>query len=277
MGVKTVLSLEEANHLFETYEFTQIVPTTEGIIDTTYIVHSDGKKYILKRYEEASLSQIEDERVLLERLQNCGLNVPLHLASSGVWHLYSLLSGEIPGSVQSHHLQSLARTIAVMHHCTKKMRSEREAFPREKSALMLASVKSREFALYKQLSSLLGHQSASDGIIHADLFLDNVLFHKCKAGVIDFIDAGEGSFAFDLGVAALVWATRGSSRGYLQLFLNSYNQHSPKKISMKMLLVSIELAAQIYTLNRTHKGEKSYRHHRELLHKVRVLRRGDRV
>jgi len=51
MGVKTTITLKELNELFPTYHFTELTPTTSGIIDTTYIVHAGTTGYILKKYE----------------------------------------------------------------------------------------------------------------------------------------------------------------------------------------------------------------------------------
>ena len=51
MGVKTVLGLSELNALFPSYNFIKLTPTESGIIDTTYIVTSNEKSYILKKYE----------------------------------------------------------------------------------------------------------------------------------------------------------------------------------------------------------------------------------
>ncbi len=273
MGIKTQLTLQEANHLFDDYRFESIEPTVNGIVDTTYIVHANGEKYILKKYEEALAEQIDDEALLLQRLTACKLNVPSRLVSGNGWHLYTLLKGEVLASVSNFHLQRVARTLSAMHHCTAKMKSSREAFHAQTVSLMLDQMKTGNFTLYKQLSSLRYFRPGRDGIIHADLFLDNVLFDNQRLGVIDFVDAGEGSFAFDLGVTALVWATRGTSVGYLQLFLKIYNQSAPRKIMFQELLASMQIAAQFYTLSRLHKKVGAPWYRTELLQKIKLLKR----
>jgi homoserine kinase type II len=50
-------------------------------------------------------------------------------------------------------------------------------------------------------------EQCSEGIVHGDLFRDNVLFEKNEiSGVIDFYNAGSTAFLFDLAVIANDWA-----------------------------------------------------------------------
>jgi len=41
MGVTTSIFLGELNKLFPSYNFVKLIPTTSGIIDTTYIVYTN--------------------------------------------------------------------------------------------------------------------------------------------------------------------------------------------------------------------------------------------
>ena len=50
MGVITKITLKQVNALFKNYNFTKLTPTSSGIIDTTYIISTDKKSYILKKY-----------------------------------------------------------------------------------------------------------------------------------------------------------------------------------------------------------------------------------
>src|SRR5450432_1031392 len=44
----------------------------------------------------------------------------------------------------------------------------------------------------------LGHHNRRFGVIHADLNLDNIIFHRGRAGPIDFDEFGKGWYVFDL-------------------------------------------------------------------------------
>ncbi|WP_345975622.1 phosphotransferase [Sulfurimonas sp. HSL3-7] len=269
MGVKSALSLEEANRLFEGRRFERLEATTDGIIDTTYIARSGATAYILKKYEEAGRERIEAERALLERFSRCGITVPSHLASSGEWHLYSCLKGRKVTQVNHLHLQSVARTLARMHRCTHS--GHRPIFDPEETALQLRRLRAKEYSSYVRLHRLRDYRPKREGVIHGDLFTDNALFDGGRIGVIDFIDAGEGSFAFDLGVAALDWALRGRNLGYLRRFLRAYNQHAPRKIALHKLIGEIKNAAAFYTLSRIDKKVRSAAHQKALLKRTRHL------
>lgn len=274
MGIKTTLSLEEANDLFDDYRFENIHPTHNGIIDTTYIVQSGDRRYILKKYEEAAATQIADELHLLEALKTCRFRTPVRLASTGGWHLYSLLEGKVVTTVHYSHIKSVARALAAMHHRTQGMHSSRPACYRPTLLSRLSRLKRENFAMYKRVSPLQHYRPGHDGLIHADLFRDNVLFDGDALGMIDFIDAGEGEFAFDLGVAALAWAVRGTSSGYLKLFLRSYNRCGPEKISYGTLSRAMVRAAHFYTLGRFHNQAGDHRHRMALLRTITMLKRG---
>lgn len=274
MGIKTALTLDEANRLFDTYRFTAIRPTTEGIIDTTYIVDDNATSYILKRFEEADAAQIALERALLARFEACDITVPQHLCSAADWHLYTRLPGRSPKSASLRQLQSLARVLAKMHRCSQGLSAPQQLIDATKISASLNRLKQNRYSHYTALRHLRFYSPQNDGLIHGDLFLDNALFNAHHVGIIDFIDAGEGSFAFDLGVTALTWAYRGSTTGRLRLFLQAYNQQAPRKIGLPTLLESLKEGAAFYTLSRMVKQSGSPAHRQALLKRSKIIQRG---
>jgi Ser/Thr protein kinase RdoA (MazF antagonist) len=54
----------------------------------------------------------------------------------------------------------------------------------------------------------LDRMERSVGLIHADLHLDNVLFHRGRARAIDFDDCGFGHWIYDLSVPLAEWLER---------------------------------------------------------------------
>ncbi len=250
MGVKTTLSLASLHKLFPSYNFTCIRPTTHGIIDTTYVVSNEEKDYILKKYERATQEQIKTTNTLLKKLSLASLNVARLLDESDTWYLYDKLTGKSPTRTNTYHIQALARFMAKMHSLTYKKNLPHEFYASYEAPKLLASLLHKHYFYYKKLSSLKAYSPTSDGIIHGDIFRDNTIFDGDKIGVFDFIDAGNGSFVFDVAVSIIGFHLKKNNTFFLNLYLNTYNQKAPKKIKRKELLAHISIASKFYALLR---------------------------
>lgn len=250
MGVKTPITLYEINSLFPFYNFTSLVETTSGIIDTTYIVFNDSKSYILKKYERDISQKIQEDIELLSELKKLGLNVPRCIENSDGWYLYERLQGSQPASIKSYHIQSLARFLAKLHQYTHEKRSTQSVINHKEITSQLSYVKENFFSYYKKLEFVKTYMPKKEGVIHGDIFKDNTIFYGEKIGVFDFIDSACGNFAFDAGVALVGFDAKKHGSYFINLFLNTYNQHAPRKLSKKELLESIEAASEFYALKR---------------------------
>ena len=248
MGVKTTITLQEARKLFPTYEFKTLQATSNGIMDTTYISES----YVLKRYERDIKEQIQEDSKFLIKLKSAGLNVPSPLANSKDWYLYERLQGYEPKNSNYFHIQALARFMAKMHSITHKFKCKRKFLEEYNLNAILDFTKKEFFSCYKNLEELKGFTQKNDGLIHGDIFKDNTLFQGSKIGVFDFIDSGCGEFSFDIAVA-LVAFNPSNRHSYTELFLNTYNQKSPKKISKIALKEKMKKARKLYALLRIDK------------------------
>jgi len=252
VGVITTITLSEINAILPSYKFIKISPTSDGVMDTTYILHSQDKGFILKKYERQMGEKIERDRELLKTLRSAGLNVPLLLDSKRGWYLYKKLEGKVPTNIQTYHIQALARFMAKLHSQTKKMRQETAFISNYNLDETLLFTKKNLFAYYKKLQHLQTYRPKSDGFIHGDIFKDNTVFENAKIGVFDFIDGGCGEFLFDIAVALVAFNGKKHPL-FVQLFLNTYNQKAPKKIAKKDLLSMMTLASHFYALLRIEK------------------------
>lgn len=253
MGVKTEISLRKLNQIFPRYNFLSLMPTSSGIMDTTYIVLSKDKSYILKKYERDISDKIEDDKKLLNELKSFGLNVPVCLDENRGWYLYEKLEGSQPKHIQSFHIQALARFLAVLHLYTYKKSCNSNFIDSYEIDKILDYTRSNFFSYYKKLQFLKKYRSKNDGLIHGDIFKDNTVFNAKKIGVFDFIDAGCGSFAFDAAVALVGFNVKKYKHGFINLFLRAYNQHAPKKLSKEELLTQMQIASSFYALLRIYK------------------------
>jgi len=249
MGIKTKISLDEINKLFSNFNFKKLTPTTSGIMDTTYIVFNKNKGYILKKYERDISTKIEDDKKLLKNLKTKGLNVPTCLDENGGWFLYKKLNGSTPKTIKSYHIIALGRFLAKLHN-SKVVHNSNFIDSYDVSSL-LNYTKKNYFYHYKKLQFLESFEMKNDGFIHGDIFKDNTVFDGNKIGVFDFIDSGNGSFSFDCGVGMVGFEK--VSEFYINLFLNSYNQQTIKKLTKKELKQQIKIASRFYALLRINK------------------------
>ncbi|MCF6330010.1 MAG: phosphotransferase [Sulfurimonas sp.] len=250
MGVKTNITLNKLNHLFNNYRFVSLTPTPTGMVDTTFIASTKDKDYILKKYERDISEKIKEDINLLNFLSSHSLNVPRCLDKNGVWYIYEKLSGQTPKVISTYHIQALSRFLAKMHKLTYKKKSCHLFYQNYKVTKLLNKIKIDYFSYYKKLSSLKSYTPKTDGIIHGDIFKDNTVFDAQKIGVFDFIDSGCGSFIFDLAVALIGYGVKKENKYFITLSLNTYNQKAPKKISLDRLMFHISIASKFYALLR---------------------------
>ena len=248
MGVRTPISLEEAQALFPSYQLKNLQETTDGVMDTTYLLDD----YILKHYERDIDEKLLRDSKILELLKTKGLNTPLHLASAKGWHLYSRLEGEVPRSISYYHIQALARFLSKMHSITRHYHGGKEFLSEYNLINILEYCKEEHYFYYKKLQSIESLILRNDGFIHGDIFKDNTLFHGEKIGVFDFIDGGVGAFCFDVAVALVAFNAH-KRKSYMKLFCKTYNQHAPRKIQLQSIEKHIKNAAKLYGLLRIEK------------------------
>ena len=259
MGVVTKITLDELNKIFPSYNFTKIIPTKSGIIDTTYIVFTKEMGYILKKYERDIPARIAKEIELLHELNLAGLNVPISLDKSDGWYLYKKLKGSQPESVKSYHIQALARFLASLHKQTSSMRCDSNQEVENEVLEALRYTKTYFFSYYKRFESLKNFTHEENLYIHGDIFKDNTIFHGKKIGVIDFIDSSCGTYAFDVAVALVGFDVRERDNYSINIFLRCYNQHAPKKLNKKEILQMMKIASHYYALKRVYKYKNSLR------------------
>jgi homoserine kinase type II len=263
MGVKTFISLDELNNIFNSYNFIKITPTISGIVDTTYIVTTKDDQYILKKYERDISKKIKNEIKLLGRLKSFGLNVSSLIEMKDSWYIYKKLKGSQPQQIKTNHLISLARFMAKSHKICYKKSSNKSMLKLEiKDALEY--LYKNHFFYYKKFQHLKKISWRDDGVIHGDIFKDNTLFDEDKIGVIDFIDSINGSFAFDIGVALIGFDVRVRDNYQIDIFLNNYNQHAIKKLTKTEIKKEMKLAADFYALQRFYRYKNCFKA-RELL------------
>ena len=247
MGVITRITLKEAKELFPSFNINSLSPSKSGIMDTTYLTD----KFVLKKYERDV--DIKRDIQLLSTLSAVSLPVSKYLAQNGEWFLYEKLKGSEPKTIKSYHVQALARFLAKFHRQTQNMKCNSAFIENFNLKEILYFTKCNYFFYYKKLQSLQNYKPKNDGFIHGDIFKDNTLFNKDKIGVFDFIDGGCGEFVFDMAVCLVAFDAKKHSSYFINLFLNTYNQSTPKKIKREELINTMKIASEFYALLRIDK------------------------
>lgn len=210
----------------------------EGVENTNYILHTTGGSYILTLYEK----RVHKEDLpfflgLMEHLAAKGLNCPTPLkARDGIAlrelcgrpaALISFLDGMWPRRPSEKHCQQVGAALADLHLKGSDFPMSR---PNNLSVsgwqTLVASTRDRadevmpglSAAIVAELGYLERHwpTDLARGVIHADLFPDNVFFLGDQlSGLIDFYFACTDFLAYDLSICLNAWCFEASngSRG----------------------------------------------------------------
>lgn len=194
----------------------------EGIQNSNFFIDTDAGRYVLTLYERVEPASLPFYLALMAHLAAHGVLCPRPLpARNGTLlgtlngkpaALFSCLSGSAIASPAPIHCAAIGSALAKLHLAGADFPAQPHPRGRDWHAATAARVLPRLDTADRQL--LLGeleHQQRTEdslpaGIIHADLFRDNVLFEgEAIGGLLDFYFAGHGDFLFDLAIVANDW------------------------------------------------------------------------
>jgi homoserine kinase type II len=196
-----------------------------GMQNSNYFVTTASGRYVLTLFERIEPQALDFYLMLMARLSGRGIPCPQPLADA-TGQLWRPLSGKpaallscLPGTADEAPMPARCRllgaTLADMHAAGADLPNPLPnpcgaAWRLAVGTALLPQLDRDEQSL---LADELAFQQAQDysalprGIIHADLFRDNVLWdsHGQLGGVLDFYFAGEDVLLFDLAVVANDW------------------------------------------------------------------------
>jgi len=237
MALLTVLPQADALALAAEYGFRleSIEPLAAGSVNSNFFMNgAAGERFFARLYEEQGAAGAEFELRLNELLADAKIAVARPrrtLAGELVltfrtqegravpFSLYERVSGTslCSFSVTPQHARALGQALAQVHLAPLPGLSVPQGRfgPRELeerlNRVLQAGRADLEASALALLAKLPEVASARDpelvqGLIHGDLFRDNVLFHDgALAALLDFESACVGPFSYDLAVTALAW------------------------------------------------------------------------
>ncbi len=237
MAVYTPVNQDELNDFLAQYSLGALIAYSEigdGIENSNYFVTLNGQtgraaqhqKWVLTLFENLKEHQLPFFLHLMNWLADKGFPVPAPCprndgAINGVLKgkpaiLVPCFNGRSVDLPKVAHCERIGRFVAEMHqaleHCPQTRQPPRNIeWMRAQEAKLSKVLPASEM---KWVSRSIGHyqkmkpelERCPSGIVHADLFRDNVLFDGDKiSGVIDFFHACHDSLLFDLAVVANDW------------------------------------------------------------------------
>ena len=195
----------------------------EGIENTNYFLSINKKKFILTIYEKRVKSNdLPFFSDLMTNLNKAGFKCPVPIINNQKktiskfedknLMLVSFLEGKAKQNLSPDNCKSIGIEVARMHELTKNFKLKRQNNLSIQSWRgMFDSVKDQCSKLHADLPKLI-EENLKDveknwphdlprGIIHADLFHDNIFFLKDSfSGIIDFYFSCEDFFSFEIAI-----------------------------------------------------------------------------
>ncbi|MFA5171632.1 MAG: homoserine kinase [Sulfuriferula sp.] len=302
MSVFTTVSEDQASAWLENYsigQLTELRGIASGIENTNYFLSTNQGKYVLTLFENLTAAELPYFLHLMHHLASLGVPCPLPM-SNQQGELLGTLNGK-PASIVTRltgasltaptiaQCAAMGATLAQIHVAGKNFPMQRENersgnwwkaispqllpfLDTDAAQLLQAEIK------FQALHRL---QDLPRGVIHADLFRDNVLFEgDTVSGVIDFYFACNDAWLYDIAITVNDWcitATGELDEAATRAFLQSYHSVRPfTAIERGAWPITLRAAAlrfwvsRLYDLHFPRAGEMT--HAKDPSHFERILR-----
>jgi len=311
MAVYTALEKDLLAELIDDYGLGRVtashgIPT--GSVNSNYLLETPRGKHLLRIDEVKGELEVKRELDLLLFLRREGFPCPQPLADrkGRVYRdvggkcisLYRWIDGKVLGveRLTAVRLEQVGRVLAELHTVAKQYKKGIEnRFSYERVAEIYATVRDRLPAYFKRIVRTLDDEidylrhyletKLPRGIIHGDLFPDNVVFKGDKVvAVLDFEAAARGRYVFDLATAvnALCFVREQYDLKRFEAFMAGYESLRPLSLAeWDAFPNELRLSALRFTVTRLHdfflhpvdEGRRVEKDFREFYERLRILRR----
>jgi homoserine kinase type II len=302
MSVFTTLNLEEVSAWLQQFSLGNVQDLkgiAAGITNTNYFVITDQGRYVLTIFEKNDFDELPYFVNLMTHLAQHGVLCPAPIADKAgvaLHHLkgkpalmVSCLQGKDTDHPNLEQCQAVATTLAQMHIAGlsfhQQSQNQRGQGWRKLTSQQVMPKLSDEQKLLLQQE--LDYQHSLDltmlphGVIHGDLFRDNVLFDGNElGGFIDFYYACHDVLAYDIAIAVNEWCTDDDGCfdiEKLNAFLMAYQKVRPLELAEQQHWVALLRRAalrfwlsRLYDYHFPQEGELT--HAKDPMHFERILK-----
>ena len=269
MGVFTNLFQDEIDFIEEKYniKILEIKNIDNGILNSNFYIKTKNKKYILRIYEaNRTIEEEKQELILLDKIADF---IPVSTAIKNIDNecisilnnkkiaLFEYIDGSSITKIDTHIIREIAMYIGKLHSFSKDFSFEEyNRKTRIDFNFYYNEIKKSEID-FKFKNELLNSADEiskydfsilSSGIIHGDIFPDNVLLDKYNniKVIFDFNESYYAPFIFDIAIVINFWIKINNfdfftENNLIRDFLNYYSKY--RKIT-KEELKSLDIACK---------------------------------
>ena len=226
MAVYTKINSKDLLSLSRDYKLGKIIKSEgikKGIENTNYLLKTNKKKFILTIFEKrVQKKDLPFFMSLMEKLNQKKIICPKPLKNNSRGHLSTIqnkpasivtfLRGKDKVSLNPKNCFDIGKNIAKFHKVTSKIKLYREnSMSIKKLGSLLKSIKFKSNKISSKLKPILNMclkdiksqwpKKLPDGIIHGDLFIDNIFFDKNRfSGFIDFYFSSNDYLMYEIAI-----------------------------------------------------------------------------
>ena len=289
MGVFTNLFQDEIKFIEEKYKIKilKIKNIDNGILNSNFYIETKNKKYILRIYEaNRTVDEEKQELILLDKIAGF---IPVSKAIKNIdneyisiftnkkFALFEYINGNSITKIDTHIVREIAMYLGKFHSFSKEISFEEyNRKTRIDFNFYYNEIKKSEinFRFKNELLNLANEINDFDfstlpsGIIHGDIFPDNVLldeYNNIKV-IFDFNESYYAPFIFDIAIVINFWIKINdfdffTENNLIRDFLNYYSKYRKiTKEELKSLDIACKKIALTFTFLRIYKKkiENSY-------------------
>ena len=206
MAVYTIINKQLLESFLENYGLGKLIGfegIREGVENTNYKLTMSSGIYILtifeKRINEKDLpffiqltKKLYEKKFLCPKPISNKKNIYINKIKNKSCVINTFLKGKQTNLVTINHCQQLGKQLALMHNNTFDLKLFRK--------------NNLNYQWWRNLFEKFRHNKLPSGIIHADVFKDNVFFiNNSFSGIIDFYFACNDYYAYELAICINAW------------------------------------------------------------------------